>query len=795
MSASLRPRAAAPGAARARAAGVRRSGVGLHADGPAESVLLHVTGVVQGVGFRPFVHRLAERHRLAGWVRNESGDVLIAIEGAGERIEAFIGALRVEAPPLARIDGVRATPRDPVGVSGFTIASSDTVTLGRQPVSPDVAMCADCAREFSDPADRRHRYPFITCTNCGPRHSVIESMPYDRERTTMHPFVQCPECAREYESIADRRYHSETNSCPVCGPRLRFFVPGVPGVERRTEQAIAAAARVLRDGGVVAVRGIGGFHLAADATSDDAVRRLRERKHRDAKPLAVMVRTLDEARALGHVSPREAEWLTSAERPIVILRRRAGAPVASGVSGALGTVGVMLAYAPLQFLLLEAAGRPLVMTSGNRSRDPLAITLDDALRTLSTIADAFLTHDREIVARIDDSVLRVAGDSTILVRRARGFAPLPVPLPIAAPEPLVAVGAHQKNTFAVADGGHAYVSQHVGDLETIETMDHWQRTLESFERLFRVTPTVAVRDLHPGYLSTVLAGELGLSRVIDVQHHHAHVAAVAAEHGVTTPVVGLAWDGTGYGEDGRIWGAECLVGDLVSYRRAGQLRYAPLPGGDAAVRAPWRSAIGYLSLEPALDARLSRFTTVDERERDVVWRQAVERVNAPEASSMGRLFDAASALLGVCTDARFEGEGAMLLESLAGDLGAEALPVVEYEEAGRWVADPVPLLAALGELRARGADPAVLAATFHESVAEYGASVAGRVAAAEGTRTVVLSGGVFQNARLLGSVSRRLRARGLTVLVPRLLPPNDGAICYGQAAVAAARLCREAAGD
>ena len=810
MTASLRPRPGVAGAARPALDGRRAALAAPHPDGArpgrVESVVLHVTGVVQGVGFRPFVHRLASKHRLAGWVRNEAGDVLIAVEGDGADIDRFIAALRGEAPPLARIEAIRATPRDPVGVSGFRIAPSDTVTAGRQPVSPDVAICADCEREFSDPADRRYHYPFITCTNCGPRHSVIESMPYDRERTTMRPFVQCPECSREYESITDRRYHSETNSCPVCGPRLRFFVPGVASDERRTEEAIAAAARVLTGGGVLAVRGIGGFHLAVDATDDRAIRRLRERKHRDAKPLAVMVRTLDQARELGHVSRREAEWLTSPERPIVILRRRAGTAIAADVSGELGTVGVMLAYAPLQFLLLEAVGRPLVMTSGNRSRDPLAVSIDDALRTLAPIADAFLTHDREIVARIDDSVLRVAGDATILVRRARGFAPLPVPLPVATPEPLVAVGAHLKNTFAIAEGWDAYVSQHVGDLETIETMEHWERTLESFQSIFHVTPTVAVRDLHPGYLSTTLAAELGLSRTIAVQHHHAHVAAVAAEHGVTTPVVGLAWDGTGFGDDGRIWGAECLVADLVGYRRVGQLRYAPLPGGDAAVRAPWRTALGYLSLEPALHAALPPVAGVDAREREVVWRQALERVNAPEASSMGRLFDAAAALLGVCAHARFEGEGAMRLETLAGDLPGDPLPIPERQlptprsqpgdrsddvSARVAVGDPVPLLAALAELRARGADVARLAAVFHESVAEYGAALAGRVAAAEGIGTVVLSGGVFQNARLLGSVRRRLAARGLETLVPRLLPPNDGAIAYGQAAIAAARLRRE----
>jgi len=770
----------------------------------ASALRLRVTGLVQGVGFRPFVHRLAMRHGLSGWVLNAAGDVQIRVEGDADEIAAFVTNLRAEAPSLARIEEVTTQPCAPSGLERFTILESRTEPDRRQPVSPDVALCQACEQELFNLANRRYRYPFITCTDCGPRFTVIEAMPYDRERTSMRAFTQCPECLREYRSPTDRRYHSETNSCAACGPTLwleadqgfgvrasGFGRSRVSSLESRAP--IATAAELLLAGQIVAIRGLGGFHLAVDATNEAAVARLRARKQRDAKPLAVMVRTLPEARRLGSVNRAEADLLTSPERPIVLLRRFDHAPLAPGIAPGLDTIGVMLAYTPLHHLLLDRVKRPLVMTSGNKSEEPIATDNADARRRLAGVADAFLLHDREIVSRYDDSVVRVAGNTSVFLRRARGYAPLPIDLPLASPRPLVAVGPHLKNTFTLVHGARAYVSQHIGDLENIETMEHFRTTLDAYKRLFRIEPEVAVRDLHPGYLSTRVAGDLGLERIIPVQHHHAHVAAVLAEHGVTDTAVGVAFDGTGYGDDGAVWGAEILVGDLAEYRRLAHLRYAPLPGGDLCARRPWRVAAGYLSLEPAAAHAFARaFDGIDAGKQGMVAQQLAARLNTPLASSMGRLFDAAAAVLGVRRVAQYEGQAAMELEALAGGRPAQPLRLrVTGDRAAGLILDPVPLLVALGERLASGTDVRDLAAAFHESVALATDELVARIAAAAGVRTVALGGGCFQNARLLVSIRARLEARGLRVLVPRKLSPNDGAISYGQAAVAAAVLLRK----
>jgi hydrogenase maturation protein HypF len=750
-----------------------------------------VSGLVQGVGFRPFVHRLAQRHGLNGWVRNESDGVTIQAEGPPERLECFLGALRLEAPAAAAIATLERADAAPEGATDFRVASSAVRPDGRQPVSPDRAMCAACERELFDPADRRFRYPFITCTACGPRYTVIEAMPYDRARTTMRAFTPCPGCAREYADPRDRRYHSQSNSCAECGPRL-WLVTGEPRPDPEGWDALRGAATLLTDGRIVAIRGLGGFHLATDATNDRAVRRLRERKLREAKPLAVMVRDLARARTLGRVGPAEARLLQSAERPIVLLERRPGAPLADGIAPGLDTVGVMTAYTPLHALLLELTQRPLVMTSGNRTDEPIATGNEEALARLSEIADAFLLHDRDIVARYDDSVIRVVDDDPVFARRARGFAPRPLPLPVATPIPLVAVGPHLKHTFTLAHGSQAYVSQHIGDLESLETLEHFRSALSTWRRLFRIEPAVVVRDRHPGYLSTRVAEELGL-RAMAVQHHVAHVAAVLAEHGRTDQAIGVAFDGTGYGDDGHTWGAEVFVTSLTEARRVARMRYAPMPGGDLAARSPWRAALGYQSLAgnggPAFSAA---FRGLSDAGLALVRRQLAARVNAPLASSMGRLFDAAAAVLGVRRESAYEGQAPMELEALAGRRSARALPFTLTEGPdGLVILDPLPLLAALDERRARGEDVADLAARFHETVADATAALVSWVGADTGLPTVVLSGGVFQNARLLAGVRRRLAEQGFEVLTPRALGPNDGAVSYGQAAVAAALLARE----
>lgn len=749
---------------------------------------LRVTGVVQGVGFRPFVHRLATRHGVAGWVRNGSGEVEIRVEGPPEAVQAFQAALRSEAPVHAVVDAVAWTPATAEGLTGFIVLPSTSRADQRLPVAPDTATCAACRAELADPDDRRYRYPFITCTDCGPRFTVIEAMPYDRERTSMRAFLPCDACRTEYGSPGHRRFHSETNCCPVCGPRLWFEAGGA--TTDGTEPALAAAAELLRRGGILALRGLGGFHLAVDATHQAAVVRLRSRKHREAKPLAVMVRSLEEARRLGAVDDVAAALLSGPEHPLVLLPRRPEAPLAEAVAPGLAEVAVMLAYTPLHLLLLDALSVPLVMTSGNRSDEPIATGCDEARRRLDTIADGFLMHDRDIVARYDDSVVRVVDGAPVFLRRARGYAPLPVRLPVPAPRPLVAVGPHLKHTFCLAHGEHAWPSQHIGDLETVETLDHFRAALARLQGLLRIAPEVVVRDLHPGYLSTRVAGELGLEREIAVQHHHAHVAAVLAEHGETGPVLGLAFDGTGYGPDGTIWGGEVLWADLWSYRRVAHLRAMPLAGGDLGARTPWRSALAYAVLrDDGMPAPLgAAFSGVAEPTLRIAADQIRRGINAPPVSSMGRLFDAAAAVLGVRRESRYEAQAAMELEALA---GAQAGPDLSWQV--DWAADPVvldptPLIRALGRRLLRGDDPAGLAAGFHDSVSTVAVEAAVRLAGRLGLYSVVLSGGSFQNARLLRQVRRQLTRRGLRVLVPRRFSPNDGAISLGQAAVAAALL-------
>ena len=778
-----------------------------------QGLRVHVTGVVQGVGFRPFVHRLALDSGLAGWVRNESGEVFLEIEGPADSLEAFLTRLRAEAPVLARIDGLETEPVPARGIEGFRVLES-VATGGRLPVSPDVATCEPCLDELFDPDDRRYRYPFITCTDCGPRYTVIEDMPYDRVRTSMRTFPQCDGCRREYTDPANRRFHSETNSCPACGPRVWLEVPGGQPAEAG-DHAIGAAASRLIAGEVVAIRGLGGYHLACDASDEDAVARLRERKARDRKPLAVMVPDLEAAKRLGRVGAAEKRLLLSPERPIVLLRSAADSGLAPSVSPGLDTVGVMLAYTPLHALLLEEVDRALVMTSGNLSELPICTSNAEARERLGDVADAFLMHDREIVARYDDSVVRVMAGAPAFIRRARGYAPLPVPLPVAPAQPLLAVGPHLKNTFCLAAEEAAFVSQHVGDLENAETLDHYREALHRFRALFRIDPEVVVRDQHPGYLSTRIAEEMGLSRVIEVQHHHAHIAAVAGEHSVGDPVIGIAFDGTGYGDDGNTWGAEFLLSDLTGYRRLGQLRYAPMPGGDLAARSPWRVAAGYASLEPDLARVLERaFRGVEGETRRIVEAQIERRINAPLASSMGRLFDAASAVLGLRSEARYEGQAAMELEALASrylaglgsrdadaaarihEAGARsALPVVELpidRAAGEpAVLDPLPLLADLAERAESGTPTGLLAAAFHLSVGLATVGFAVSACAEQKIGRVALGGGVFQNALLLAIVERGLEAEGLHVLLPERLGPNDGAVSYGQAVVAAARLSQE----
>jgi len=695
--------------------------------------------VVQGVGFRPFVYRLAREHGLAGYVLNDGDGVLIEVEGT--ELDGFAAELVSRAPAIAAVDSVTAEALALLGETTFRIVES--VPHGRSAlIPPDLATCDECLAELFDPADRRYRYPFVNCTQCGPRFTIVRSVPYDRPNTTMAGFPLCADCRREYEDPVDRRFHAEPIACPACGPRLSMPL----------EEAVA----VLDGGGILAVKGLGGYHLACDAADEDAVARLRARKHREAKPFAVMS---GHPELLARLDTAERELLASRERPIVLLRRLAGAPVADSVAPGSPWLGVMLPYTPLHHLLDDDFGGALVMTSGNLSDEPIAFEDDEARRRLAGVADAFLGHDRPIHRRCEDSVLR----SGFPVRRSRGFAPSP--LPLSSPVPLVAAGAELKSTFCVVTPAGAFLSPHLGDLGSEAAYRAFAGDLELYLDMLGVRPEAVACDLHPEYLATKWAHEQELP-LVEVQHHHAHAAACLAEHGETGPALALVFDGTGLGTDGTLWGGELLHCDLASFERLAWLEPVPLPGGEAAIREPWRVAAAHLE-RAGLPVPWPR------------WRNVREslKANAPLSSGMGRLFDAVAAVLGFEGQALYEGQAAVELEHLAADVEADPWP---------WrFGDATALVTQCYLAAAEGADPAWIAASFHETVA---ASAAAACVDAGMSETVVLSGGTFQNLRLVGSTAERLEAAGFRVLTHRLVPPNDGGVSYGQAAVAAGRL-------
>jgi hydrogenase maturation protein HypF len=758
-----------------RAAGVRR-------------VVLRVEGIVQGVGFRPYVFLLAEEHGLAGTVLNDTHGVLVDVEGDGAAIDAFVRDLPRRAPPLARVSRVAAQERAPMGTSGFAIVHSDDGGEPNALVAPDGATCADCLAELHDPADRRHRYPFVNCTNCGPRFTIIRGIPYDRPLTTMAAFAMCAACRAEYEDPRDRRFHAQPNACPACGPRARLVDAQGEELAVDAVDAVAAAATLLRGGAIVAVKGLGGYHLACRADDARACATLRARKHREDKPFALMVADLGEARALVTLSAREAELLTSTARPIVLAARRQDAPVAGAVAPGTAELGVMLPYTPLHHLLLADVGTALVMTSGNASDEPIAYHDDDALRRLAAIADALLTHDRPVHIRTDDSVARVVRGRPLLLRRSRGYVPDSITLPTACARPVLACGAELKSTFCVAKDDRAWVGHHIGDLGNLETLVSYTEGIAHFQALFAVTPAVVAHDLHPDYLSTSYALEREDVQLVGVQHHHAHLAAVLAEHGCDPAgrAVGAIYDGTGYGSDGTVWGGEVLVGDLTSFTRAGSLHAVALPGGDRAAREPWRMACSWLVAALGEDVAMPPVFAgqVAPAMWDAVAGLARSGFSAPPTSSMGRLFDAVAALCGLPPRVTYEGQAAIALEALAdrGERGRYALPL-----GADGVLDARMTVRAVVADLAAGVPASVVAARFHRAVAGATAEACAAAADAAAVETVVLSGGVFQNRLLLQDTAARLDAAGLRVLLPERLPPNDGGIAFGQAAVAAAR--------
>lgn len=754
-----------------------------------------VRGIVQGVGFRPFVYAQASRLDLGGLVRNDSTGVTIEVEGEPTALQLFRRILVEQAPPLARIDDVAVERVLARGDTSFVIAPSHAGAERSTLISPDSATCADCHAEIFDPANRRYRYPFTNCTNCGPRFTIVKDVPYDRGYTTMQAFAMCAECQAEYEDPLDRRFHAQPNACPICGPSVHLL--DSTGQEVEAPDIIMAAAEQLAEGAILAVKGLGGYHLVCDALNDEAVARLRSRKHRDAKPFALMVLDLETVRELCLVSDAEAALLQSHRRPIVLLERHVDCAVSAGVAPGMRTLGIMLPYTPLHYLLLDASSvaadkshpSVLVMTSGNLSDEPIAYRDEDALERLDSIADGVLTHNRPIHIRCDDSVVRIAASGEQTFRRSRGYAPESVGLSCETPAPLLACGGHLKNTFCLVKGRQAFVSHHIGDLENLETLTSFQEGIAHYERLFDAHPQAVAYDLHPEYLATKWALDLNVQHKVGVQHHHAHIASVLAEHGLAGPAIGVAADGTGYGTDGAIWGCEVMLASLHDFERLTHLDYVPLVGGEMAVKQPWRMAAVYLARAYGnnfLDLDIPFVRHLD-RAR---WRplaQIAERgINSPPTSSLGRLVDAVSALLGVRGEALYEGQAAIELEMLAEP--CEGVYPFAIRGSNPAVLDVSPMIRSIVEDIQRGVPVAQIAWRFHCSIAELLAISCVRAREATGLHSVALSGGVFQNRLLLEQLASRLEQLDFTVYFNQLVPPNDGGLSLGQAAVAAARL-------
>jgi hydrogenase maturation protein HypF len=751
---------------------------------------LRVAGVVQGVGFRPYVYNLARRLGLAGFVLNDGAGVVVELEGPAEAIEGFLAELRAEPPPRARIDAMDEEEIAPAAETAFVIKESEP---GRAQalISPDVAACGDCLDELVDEDDRRYRYPFINCTNCGPRFTIIEGVPYDRPRTTMASFTMCPACRAEYEDPTNRRFHAQPNACPACGPGVGLW--DAEGEPLDTADPLGDVRDLLLEGRVVAVKGLGGYHLACDATSAGAVAALRSRKYREDKPFAVMAANAAVARRYAEVDDAELELLISEKRPIVLLRKRAPFHLPEDIAPGNRYLGVMLPYTPLHHLLFDADLEILVMTSGNRADEPIAYRDDPVAEHLAGIADYFLVHDRPIARRVDDTVTRVFRGREYPVRRSRGYVPLPVELGGTYNKSVLAVGAELKNTFCLTKGSRAFVSHHVGDLENVATLEAFEEGVAHFRRLFDVEPDAVARDLHPDYLASRYARETGLPEVV-VQHHHGHVASVLADAAYDGgKVIGVAFDGAGLGDDGAIWGGEFLLADAAEYVRAAHLKYVPLPGGDAAAREPWRMALSWL-YDVYGDEAGRRITAglaeIPEHSREMVLEAAAKGVNAPPTSSMGRLFDAVAALAGVRYYTNYEGQAAVELEQAAepDEVGAYEFA---YAEGKPLVIDPAPVVEAVLSDAAAGAPPSVIAARFHNGAAAAVEHVASSLRETSGLNVVALGGGVFQNVTLLSRVIPLLESAGFRVIIHERVPTNDGGLSLGQAAVALARLDKD----
>lgn len=765
---------------------------------------IHITGVVQGVGFRPFVYNLARKYRLKGYCLNDSGGVIIEVHG--NNINEFVEELTSSPPPLSRIETVTLEQPGRDIYKDFSIRKSVEEKGRFVLISPDICTCKDCRNELFDPEDRRYLYPFINCTNCGPRYSIVKDIPYDRPKTTMSPFRLCGQCEREYHSPADRRFHAQPNACPKCGPKVWLTEKGkLPQSGKEINYpAIEMAQRLLKEGAIIAIKGLGGFHLACDAANEESVNKLRERKRRSVdkdgasnKPFALMAPDLDRVKTFCEVSEDEASLIKNRVRPIVILQKKLPNAIAGSVAPYNNNYGVMLPYTPLHYLLFAGVldrFTALVMTSGNLSEEPIVISNEEAVKKLSGIADFFLLHNREIYMRVDDSIARVRDKKARLIRRARGFTPGAIPLGEEMEE-VLAFGAELKSTFAITKGGNAIVSQHLGDLENFESLEFFKETLRNIKKTFRANPRILAHDMHPDYLSTKFALEYAEEEripgeeIIKVQHHHAHIVSCMADNGIKNKVIGAALDGTGYGLDGNIWGGEFLTSDRKEFKREAHFAYVPMPGGEKAIREPWRMGVSYLIHaygSPGIDLAKKIFKRVGAQEIDIVSKMITAKFNCPLTSSAGRLFDAVASLIGLRDRITFEAEAAIGLETIAEIDSAEAKEIYPFEaaEGEPMTIDFKPLIKAVIDDMDKGLGKPVISGRFHHTVAEAVLKTALMIKEKTGLNDVALSGGVFQNNILSKLAEERLRDAGFKVWSHERVPANDGGISLGQAVIA-----------
>ncbi len=742
-----------------------------------------IEGIVQGVGFRPFVYQAAERIGVSGWVLNDSRGVIVEAEGEAGKLAEFLRVLREEHPPLASISRFEEEEIPPVGERGFVIRQSRALATRSAQISPDTFVCDDCLRELFDPADRRHRYPFINCTNCGPRYTIVTDIPYDRPKTTMAAFPMCPQCQTEYDDPSSRRFHAQPNACPDCGPRLTLL--DARGELVPAEDPVARTAELLRQGKIVAVKGLGGYHLAVDACNDAAVAELRRRKARDEKPFALMSYGLDQVEPYARVDETESRLLQGVERPIVLLRHRVPSPISTLVAPRNRYFGVMLPYTPLHYLLLKDQFLALVMTSANLSDEPIAFEDGEARQRLSKIADYFLVHNRRIHTRTDDSIARVMAGRALLLRRSRGYVPRGVFLPGAQPS-VLALGAELKSTICFTQDDRAFLSQHIGDLKNLEVFKSFERTIGHCEAILELKPSIVAHDLHPDYYSSRYAEQLSGVRKAAVQHHHAHLASCLAENGVEDEVIGVIFDGIGFGADGHIWGGEFLVGGFSGYRRVGHFQYLPMPGGDAATKEPFRMALSLLYHAYGKDLpAVPLVEAIGARDLGLYLQMIEKRINSPLTSSCGRLFDAVAALAGLRERVSYEGQAALELEmAITGEGGEHSYPFAIRREEGGWIVDPAPLIRAVVEDLQRGTTAARLSSGFHNALAEMIVDVCARVREDAGLNAVALSGGVFQNRYLTERALALLEKAGFAVYTHSLVPSNDGGLALGQAVIA-----------